>query len=206
MVDQMDFGDISDVPDVTDSGQVDDALSDAFDQDITQVGATDISNFTESGLTDSNTVAAYITANIPAEHLEGLDSIEYVNDPAAYQDGLQGMWESDPWTGETGIDVFPHDSQNELFDTVAHEIGHNAEAVMLQQNPDMIDQWNDLYGASAATYNASGGEQNEFVSPYARTSPEEDFAESYATFINDPALLQAASPDKYDFMAENVFD
>jgi hypothetical protein len=210
MTDSNGWDGASDVPenlmpaDASDSAQVNDALDAAFDQDWAQVGNTDVSNFAESGFTDSNQVGEYIAQNIPAEHLDGLDGIQYVNDSGSYQAGLMGQWQSDFWSGETTIEIYPHTSSGELYDTIAHEIGHNAQSVILQQNTGLIDKWNDIYGASVADYEASGGEQNEFVTPYARTNAEEDFAESYACFINDPSLLQAASPVKYDYMAENI--
>jgi hypothetical protein len=40
----------------------------------------------------------------------------------------------------------------------------------------------------------------QFVSDYAATSPEEDYAETLATFLLDPEKLKRLAPEKYDFM------
>jgi hypothetical protein len=189
---------------VADTGQLDEALDEAFPQDVSLVGETEVTNFDESGLTDSTEVVDYIGGNIPSDHLEGLESIEYINDQEAYEAGLMGMWEQDQLTGESAIDVYPHDDKGEMYDTIAHEIGHNAYSGLTEENPAAIETWNGIYEQSMNNYIESGGEQDEFVSPYAMTSPEEDFAESYATSINDPPLMQATSPDKYDFMETNL--
>ena len=187
------------------SQDVNDALNAAFPPDVYSAGDLAVSQFAQSGLTDSLEVADYIEQEIPAEHLAGLDNIQYVNDPGAYESGLMGMWQSDPTTGETSIKVYPHDDRNEMFDTIAHEIGHNAEAVLQQENPTAIETWNQIYAEGIGKLAESSGEQNEFVTPYAETSPEEDFAESYATYLNDPDLLTAVSPAKHAFMDEQVF-
>jgi hypothetical protein len=92
-----------------------------------------------------------------------------------------------------------------MYNTVAHEIGHNAEANLQRDDPGAVPAWNELHEQSATALEESGGADNQFVSPYATTSPEEDFAESYATFVNDSELLQATSPAKYEFMATHVF-
>lgn len=190
---------------IADTGELDEALDEAFPEDVSQVGETEIANFGEADLTDSAEVADYVEQNIPSEHLDGLNEVEYVDDQDAYEQGLMGMWEQDQITGETAIDIYPHDDRGEMYDTIAHEIGHNAEAVLEEENPEAIETWNGIHEQSWIDYIESGGEQDEFVSPYAMTSPDEDFAESYSTYINDPPLLQATSPDKCDFMETQVF-
>ena len=170
--------------------------------DVFTVQNTDVANFDESNLTTTAEVAEYIEEHIPAEHLSGLDTIEYVNDQSAYDQGLMGMWESDPWTGTVAIEVYPHDDEGVLYDTIAHEIGHNAEETL---PGEVVDQWNELYAASLDDVVTSGGEQFPFVSDYAMSSAEEDFAETYSFYINDPELVRAVCPDKYDFMQAYVF-
>lgn len=199
--------DISEIgpEEIAESGELDEALGEAFPEDVSYVGETEIASFGESDLTDSAEVADYIEESIPPEHLGDLTDIEYVDDQEAYEEGLMGMWEQDLFTDESAIDVYPHDDRGEMYDTIAHEIGHNAEAVLAEQDPGAVDTWNGLYDDSLTNWVESGGEQDEFVSPYAMVSPDEDFAESYATYINDPPLLQATSPDKYDFMETQVF-
>lgn len=195
----------SEVGDPFGGTDVDQTLDTAFPEDVTAVGYTEIDNFADSGFTDSKEVGDFIHDNIPPEHVEGINNVEFVNDQSAYEQGLMGMWESDLFTGEASIDVYPHDDRGELYDTIAHEIGHNAEAIIGEQNPELVESWNQLHEQSWSDHTLSGGEENPFVTPYAMESPEEDFAESYAYFVNDPDFLQFVSPDKYDFMATHVF-
>jgi hypothetical protein len=196
-----------DMPEIADM-DVDQTLEDPFPSDeiafddIGMVDNTDVSNFNESGLTNTEEVTGYIKENIPPEHLEDLDSIEYVDDQSAYEQGTMGQWANDEEIDITTIEVYPHDNTGELYDTIAHEVGHNAENNL---SPDLVDQWNDLYSQSFDNYLQSEGEQNEFITGYATMGPDEDFAETYAFYINDPPLVQSVSPDKYDFMKDNVF-
>lgn len=98
---ESDFATVNDAA----SQDVNDALNAAFPPDVCSARDLEVSQFAQSGLTDSLEVADYIEQHVPAEHLTGLDNIQYVNDPGAYESGLMGMWQSDPTTGETSIDV-----------------------------------------------------------------------------------------------------
>lgn len=44
-----------------------------------------------------------------------------------------------------------------------------------------------------------------FVSPYARTNIYEDFAETYMNYVRDPQRLLFCSPEKYEFMRNEIF-
>ena len=44
-----------------------------------------------------------------------------------------------------------------------------------------------------------------FISPYAATVPDDDFAESFAYYILEPERLQKECPSKYTFMHVEVF-
>ena len=185
--------------DFGDSYQIDDALLD----EVTSVYDTNVGNFSESGMTNTQEVANYIDESIPQDHLEGLDSIEYVNSDEAREEGILGMWVDDPEVGTVEIDVYPHDDVGELYDTVSHEIGHNAEEKI---PTSAVNEWDNLYYDSSLDYIFSLGEDNRFVTDYATTSTEEDFAETYSFYINDPEMVQAICPDKYDFMKDHVFN
>jgi hypothetical protein len=193
-----DFG--PDVTDVNEAPDFDATIGEVFPSgdlgfnDIESVSQTDVSNFNESGLTTTSDVADYIETNIPEGHLDDLDSIEYVDDDVAVAQGELGMWTFDPSSEAAHIEVYPHSDEGELYDTVAHEIGHNAELTL---DSEQLDKWNQLYQESGS---------DEFVTPYAKTDPQEDFAESYAFYINDPPLMQATSTEKYDFLKDNVFE
>lgn len=176
-----------------------------FPEDAYLVGDMEVGNFAESGLTDSREVVDYIDETIPPEHLEGLDAVEYVNSAEAYESGLMGQWQSDEETGQTTIEIYPHDDQGEMYDTVAHEIGHNAQEILTAEYPEANAAWGDLYLQSWTDLVTSDGEKDTFVSPYAQVSAEEDFAESYAAYLNDSDLLAAVAPQKLDFMETQVF-
>lgn len=185
-------------PGFDDTFQIDDAMLD----DVASVNNTDIGNFSETGMTTTQEVADYIDESIPQEHLEGLDGIEYVDSDEASEEGLLGMWVDDPIAGTVEIEVYPHDDVGELYDTISHEIGHNAE----EHIPNgATNEWDNLYYDSSLDYVFSLGEDNRFVTDYATTSPEEDFAETYSFYINDPEMVQAICPEKYDFMKDHVF-
>lgn len=197
-----DFGDVG-----GDAGEVEPTADpEAVGQydDITSVQDTLVGNFNDSEMADTDEIATYINENIPPEDLANLESVDYVADSQEAQDNnYLGMWTHDPETNTNHIEIYPQPDQDEMFDSVAHEVGHNAEEVV---NPEQMEQWSEIYNQGMDEYNNSGHEIDPFVTDYAQTSPSEDFAESYAMYINDPPLLQAVSPDKYDFMKDNVFN
>lgn len=186
-------------PGYGDTTQIDEAVLD----DVTSVYDTTVGNFDDTGMTTTEEVADYINESIPQDHLEGLDGIEYVDSDEAREEGILGMWVDDPLTGTTEIEVYPHDDVGELYDTIAHEIGHNAEEYIPNS---AVNEWDNLYYDSSLDYISSFGEDNRFVTDYATTSPEEDFAETYSFYINDPEMVQAICPEKYDFMKDHVFN
>ncbi len=103
----------------------------------------------------------------------------------------------------------------------AHEIGHQMELSDGRWNPDKIAEfsslsgWTQPVGKTDETFDginpetgarmefASGvkaARTDNFVSTYAKTNPEEDFAESYAAYLQDPATLMKRAPDKFLFI------
>jgi hypothetical protein len=67
-----------------------------------------------------------------------------------------------------------------------------------RNNSELYKEWGDLNTQSRKTGQG-------FVSDYARTNKEEDFAESYMAYIRYPQILKAANPVKYKFMRQHVF-
>jgi hypothetical protein len=126
-----------------------------------------------------------------------------VDDPLVNALGFQGMWIKDPLTGIVAIEIYHHDSSKIMYDTIAHEIGHNAAENL---EPELVNQWNTLYECSSERLISSGGEQDEFVTEYATITSAEDFAETYSFYVNDPEFVKAVCPQKYDFMKNYVFD
>lgn len=107
----------------------------------------------------------------------------------------------------------------------AHEIGHQMQLTDGRWNPDNIAQfsqlsgWTDTYasgktqafdGIDAQTGNrlefASKGvtiqatDPSNFVSAYASTNPDEDFAQSYAYYLLNPGELMQKAPSKFLFI------
>ncbi len=74
------------------------------------------------------------------------------------------------------------------------------------QSEELLDVYNNLASngkIDAGAYHvdhSTHDHSSHFVSAYAATDPMEDFAESYKTFILEPAKLMAASPEKFFFM------
>lgn len=98
-----------------------------------------------------------------------------------------------------GSNVIEDSSSSEL-EVLCHEIGHNA-----YNNLSLEDQikWSEIHTESMITYDKTG---LGFVSNYAHTNLFEDFAETYAIYMTNPDLLQFVSPEKYEFMRDEVFD
>lgn len=105
----------------------------------------------------------------------------------------------------------------------AHEIGHQVQMVNRGWNPEKIAEfaklsgWKEDYGQGHVSEadgidNRTGekllfdeqvvkaGRSDNFVSKYAKTSPVEDFAESYRIFITDPKAMMEMAPDKFLFI------
>lgn len=86
-----------------------------------------------------------------------------------------------------------------------HELGHRSENL---NNKNLVESksWkiatNWKLGLDKKYVN---NWQNGLVSKYAKTSPGEDFAESYTLYRFDPNLLKQISPERYQFMKVQVF-
>ncbi|MBE9258510.1 hypothetical protein, partial [Dolichospermum sp. LEGE 00246] len=75
-----------------------------------------------------------------------------------------------------------------ILDTIARQVGHNAYENI------STSEWKKIHQSQAG-----------FVSTNAKNTEIEDFAESFATYRNDPNLLKFKSPEKYEFMKSQVF-
>lgn len=167
-----------------------------------EVDYTEIGGFEASGLLTSEQVAVYVRETIPTSHLEQCPNIQYEPDNPEYVSYPYGLAFFDPETHE--IKVGPAERfgliapEQEMIDTVTHEIGHNAHQNLIEQRPEIAAKRIDLYDRSRS------GEY-DFVSRYASTNEYEDFAESYMTYVRDPELLQFISLEKYAFMRDFIF-
>jgi len=168
------------------------------------VGPTEICNFEGCELINNEQLANYLSETIPPSHLEGCPGIEFdPNNPQFTEcPGTLGFYEC----GSHAIHVagegcFPNGAEG-MKDTVTHEIGHNAYAGIVENNPELAAKWEALNTESWQKLLTDG---TGFVSDYATTNKYEDFAESYRTYVCDPEKLQILSPEKYAFMHDQVF-
>lgn len=166
----------------------------------------EVIGFNEFSELSNTDVENLITTLIPEGHLDNCSNIicnpndNYWSEmPGAvgyhveYNDGSPSMIclagrEAMEGTGETELAV------------LCHEIGHSAFNNMSFE--DTV-KWTELHVESVNIYNETGF---GFVSNYAHTNLFEDFAESYSTYITNPDLLKFFSPEKYEFMKENLFN
>lgn len=100
----------------------------------------------------------------------------------------------DPWDDQ--------DSNEMRMYTVIHEIGHNIGSRLKQdEDPEWLNitGWIELNGEWTSLNN------DEQVSKYGATNPAEDFAEAFSGYRYDPEKLKELSPEKYEYMKNNVF-
>ena len=93
-------------------------------------------------------------------------------------------------------------SPQTVLDTVTHEIGHNVYFNLWREDFDFDRRWDAIHRQAKEIHGATGA---GFVSNYAQTDRYEDFAESYLAYIRYPAILQAVSPEKYEYLRREVF-
>ena len=155
----------------------------------------EISGFENCELIDNQEIREYIENNIPKEHLNGCPSIEFSPDDPQFIKEPDTLGYFNTLTHEIHINENPVLlGPDSLLETVVHEIGHNVHENLKWDNPFLAEKWEELYCNS-----------EYFVSEYASKSVNEDFAECYAKFIQDPELLKFFCPEKYAFMHEYVF-
>ncbi len=170
--------------------------------------AATIINFEDSGALSDDQVRQYLQQVIPPEHMNGCRGIEYVP-KLAQMNGGQIAGNIIPVYNTIYVYAVepPYLTANYLLDTLVHEIGHNRERNMLAQDaanqntnePLKLNRWSELHRQSKQA-------RSGFVSDYAGTSQEEDFAESYRVYVREPNLLRLVNPAKYEFMRDQVFN
>jgi hypothetical protein len=167
------------------------------------VEQTEISNFENIWFKEISTreVADYLHKYIPPSHLNNCHSIKY--DSKQHPDSVFILGETVSYPNGQDITIYsptvwlklPELAKKEILDTLTHEVGHNVHINLFKQYPNLCQEWQNLYQQ----------EGKGFVSQYATTRWEEDFAESYKTYVRDPEWLNIVNPEKYDFLKENVF-
>lgn len=170
-----------------------------------EVPLPEVQGFEQSGLMTNQEVQEYLSEAFPPEHVnpESLKSVEYVDMYLPHEDGnVLGATEYNPFTGTSEIEIYRQEpdgnfDRSEMERTITHEVGHSVyyDIGWHELSPSQ-QAWEELSANSAP---------DEYVSEYAKTNLQEDFAESYATYIHDPELLQEVSLEKYEFMRDHIF-
>ena len=159
-----------------------------------------VQGFEKSEILGNEDVAEHLSTELPEEHsdvkrvkeIEYTD--EYVGDERTY---IAGRCITDEH-GVSKIEINrqspegSHDAE-EMRQTITHEIGHN---VYYNLSEEQRGEWREIYDDSA---------RRQFVSAYARTNEQEDFAESYRAYVHDPERLRRRGLAKYKFMHHYVF-
>ncbi len=165
------------------------------------VNQTEVSNFELSSLVSNENIADYIRETIPQSHLENCAAIHY--EPQANEQYPFALGTFDRSNRE--ICIWGDENFNgsrDVLSTLTHEIGHNAHENIMDKQPELAEKWSQLHEQSFDKYQQEG---LGFVSSYAQTNVYEDFADSYAAYLRDPEKLQFYSPEKYEFMQNNIF-
>lgn len=101
-----------------------------------------------------------------------------------------------------GIDNY---NFNEKVATITHELGHRS-AYLNKNNLDESAAWENASGwQTGADEKPFNNRMTGWVSDYAKTNPREDYAETYTLYRFNPRRLKQVSPERYQFMKEQVF-
>ncbi len=166
---------------------------------------TEIKGFENCELISNEQLAGYLNEVIPNAHLTACPSIEFTPKDPIFVENPNCCGYFNTTTHEIHIDEngLAREGVNGLLDTIIHEVGHNAHSWLETFHPTIADKWNAIHKASYTEYAHTG---IGFVSNYATTNVNEDFAETYYAYVRDPELLQTLSPQKYKFMHDWVFN
>lgn len=173
-----------------------------------------IFNFAASDVITDAEVESYLKKYIPVQHLQGCLGIHYYNDCVIdVKTGARtyGWWDPVPESARCSmIKIFSHKNlvenhgafcfdsvvqqgavKKRIIKTVVHEVAHQEYHNLTIDDHGLIEEWEQLHYLSGA---------DEFVSAYAKTSPSEDFAESYKDFVTDLGeTLVKVNESKYHY-------
>lgn len=164
---------------------------------------TEIGNFENSELASTQEVADYLNETLPPSHLEGCDRIQYNSELNKLGTEVTGTFE--PQNREISFcgTAEQFRGKEELFQEVTQGIGHNVYANQIANQPQLEQQWSQLYEQSQEKFAQDG---TGFVSGYTVDNMEIDFAQTYTAYVHDPQKLNVYSPEKYEFMEQEVFN
>ena len=164
----------------------------------------EISGFNEYSELSNQDIETLIKTLLPAGHLDGCESITCnPSNPFWAQHGALGYYYEGseghpPEICIAGKEMIEGIGCSEI-EVLCHEIGHNA---YINMDVEDMQKWAEIHTNSQILYDQTGF---GFVSSYAHTNLSEDFAETYSAYITNPDFLQFVSPEKYEFMQEQVF-
>jgi len=134
---------------------------------------------------------------VPDFHLESLREIvylpEYARAAALGQPGLPCSRSKGEFVqAERRIFVYAFDDPGMFFQVLYHEIGHFVFYLVIGSR--VKKRWvTQIYPGSSC------------VTPYAALNASEDFAETYASYLRRPDVLERDFPEKHAFMHDCVF-
>lgn len=166
-----------------------------------------VEGFSRSGVVTDQEVKTYLKDNFPERHVNNvtMETVIYQDRYIGDKKGTElGYWQERQLV--KGFNVsdkeiiinrqFPEGSidKTAMKETIAHEVGHQVYFKCLDAS-DRKD-WENISGDRPA---------DKCVSAYSKKSPEEDFAECYRVFIQQPETLKETDSQKYDFFKNRVF-
>lgn len=178
------------------------------DQGLKMLYALDKYEINLSHLTDEN-LAAWKSSEIDII-LEGIDDLPDHLLPFEknqyFKHYKRGYGPSASTVANATITVFSVwedlDNNEERMSSLIHEIGHNIGSRLDQ---DESKKWLDFSGWVEKEGKWTSSKTDQIVSKYGLTNPAEDFAETFTAYRYNPATLKKMSPDKYNYMKDNVF-
>jgi hypothetical protein len=124
-----------------------------------------------------------------------------------------GMFTAGAWNSG-GVIRMPNDAFGNLREAVLHEIGHNWDTEYKESTWRALSGWTKSDKAGDPNYQKGTDAKEtwyyltsaQFVSTYARTNPNEDFAESFTNFLlNRAGLMHSYIPDIGTIAGKNDF-
>ncbi|MEQ1722677.1 MAG: putative zinc-binding metallopeptidase [Pseudobdellovibrio sp.] len=114
-----------------------------------------------------------------------------------YADQEKILFGDKAFIGQTGADLYGEG-------TIIHEMGH---AYWRDQSETFKQSYIDISWkkSSGGGYVLKNPNSTSFVSTYAMSKPEEDFAEHFSAFVNQPEWLVNKAPQKHTFLKNLIF-
>lgn len=166
------------------------------------VGSTEIGNFEVSGWASTGEVASFLRETVPPTHLENCRNIQYESKLSVEYPNTVGTFNCQNREINVG-ESFEHlQGMEDKIEPLTHQLAYNAYENIRTDRPDIAEQWSELHDKSLKQNSQDG---SGFVSSRASTDACEDFAETYTTYLHDPEKLKFYSPEKYEFMRQEVF-